>query len=539
MKRSRSNRGVAVGGRVSALIIGLAVTLGAVASCGGSTADATTTTRARAGTTRRPSTTKRRVASTAAPTTAVKPAAKSTTTLVKASPMTRAGAAGNEYRIVAPVLGKGRRLTASGLADLQGKVNGLLPGDVLDVGPGEYAGSIVIPETVKGTATNGIVIRSTTDGAAIFTRCGRQSELGGTPCIKVDSQYVTIMGFRFTGTKDAAVELQGSRNRIYANTFTDTGTGDNAGCCALIVSPHDWRNKSWNDPNPTMLLRYNRVDRNTFSNIRNAAYAQGHGVVGTVFANNTIIGPPGIEGDWETEAIKIGGDFAKEATDTTIEFNTIKNWRGAPYTIGIKSSNVTVAYNLIELGDINLRIANDTRVIGNVLLDGTIVAGGSGHLIADNYVRTPSAPAGFGPLIGMTNVSVSNSAGNFNGVDKPFYFARFEHSEVVGNTFIVSGQSHAVYFVIVASEPNPSDLTFTGNTFVRSSPGSFVGGIDNLATANDIRSNTFVCLAACNERTLSVSAGGNKLLFATGVDLKDDSPLVPFRADVVNGLKSP
>ncbi len=455
-------------------------------------------------------------------------------TTVAANPATiRAGAIANMARVPAVKLGTGRKLTASGLTELQAKLNDLKPGDVLDVESGSYAGSIIIPESVRGSENNPIVVRSRVAKGAVFSACGGQTQLGGKPCISVQSQHVTVQGFAFGQTGDAAVEMEGAYNRLFENWFEGSGSGANGGCCAIVLSPHDWRNKEWNDPNPTLLQRFNRIDKNTFTSIKNAAYAQGHGVVGTVFSHNMIVGPHGIDGDWETEAIKIGGDFANEPTNTSIQFNTILNWRGAPYTIGIKGSEVTSAYNLIEAGDLSLRIANKNRVIGNVLLDGSIIASGSGHTITGNYARTVSGPAGYGPIMAMTNLTVSNSAGNFDGVDKPFYVARFESSVVTNNTLVVTGPSHAVYFVVNSSTPFPTGITFKGNTFVRTSTGALVGGVEDFAAGNELISNSFVCTAACTGQQLPVSGNGNKLLASAPAEALSTNPSVPFQKDIV------
>jgi hypothetical protein len=446
----------------------------------------------------------------------------------------QAGAAANISRIPPVKLGKGRKLSATGLADLQAKLNDLRPGDVLDVEPGEYVGGVIIPPTAKGVPGNGIVVRSRVANGAVFSGCGGQTQAGGSPCISVQSEFVTVQGFGFGKTSDTAVEMEGAHNRLFENTFTGSGSGANGGCCAIVLSPHDWRNKDWNDPNPTLLQRFNRIDKNTFTNIRNAAYSQGHGVVGTVFSHNTIVGPHGIDGDWETEAIKIGGDFANEPTNTTIEFNTILNWRGAPYTIGIKGSDVTTAYNFIEVGDISLRIANTNRVVGNVLLDGSLIASGTGHTITGNYIRNSTGPAGYGPIMATTNLTISNSAGNFDGVEKPFYVARFASSTVTNNVLVNSGSAFAVYFVINSSTPSPSEVVFKGNTFVRTTAGPLVSGVDDVSNGNQLIGNTFVCMSACVGQQMPVNGNGNKLLSTIGADVvSNPNPMVPFIQDLV------
>ncbi len=471
--------------------------------------------------------------------TTVKSTTKSTQGAVQAStvppnPATiKAGAAANLNRVPPVKFGTGRTLSASGIADLQAKLNDLKAGDTLDVEPGSYVGGVIIPESVQGTADNPIVVRSKVAKAAVFSGCGGQRQASGTPCISIQSKYVTVQGFGFGKTEDAAVELEGSYNRLFENTFDGSGNGANGGCCAIVLSPHDWKNKEWNDPNPTLLQRFNRIDKNTFNQIKNPAYAQGHGVVGTVFSHNTIVGPHGINGDWETEAIKIGGDFANEPTGTVIQFNTITNWRGAPYTIGIKGSDVTTAYNIIESGDLSLRIANNNRVIGNVLLDGSIIASGSGHTITGNYVRNVTGPSGYGPIMAMTNLTVSNEAGNFNGVEKPFYVALFQSSTVANNTFIVAGPAFATYFVINSSTPSPNKVTIKGNTFVRTTTGPLIGGVDDFTVGNDVTGNSFVCMSGCSGQQLPAPGNGNKLSSSTSVDVSGTNPSVQFTKDVV------
>lgn len=384
------------------------------------------------------------------------------------------------------------------------------PGDVIDVADGRYRTGITIPKGVRGTPGNPIVLRSRTKAGAVFSDCGGQTLNGGTPCMYVQGSWIVIQDFLFTGTADGVIELEGEHNRVFRNGFENTGSGDNGGCCALITSPHDWRNKQWNDPNPTRLLRSNRIDENVFRSVRNTVYGQGHGVIGTTFSHNVIDGPPGIEGDWETEAIKIGGDFANEPTDTVIQFNTIKGWRGSPYTIGIKGSAVTISYNVIDSGDIYLRIADNNTVVGNVLGDGSIIAAGTNHRLLDNYVRSVTAPASFGPLTAMTNQSVSNSFGNFDGVNLPFYVARFRDSLAEGNTFVTTGPSQAVVTVVVASSPGPTGVRFVSNSFVRTSAGPILSGRVDLVTPNVFSLNLFFCAPPCTSDGLP-SGSGNSL----------------------------
>ncbi len=344
------------------------------------------------------------------------------------------------------------------------------PGTRIVLAPGEYAGDLTIG--VSGSADAPIVLAPLAAGEVRWT--------GGR--IIIEGSNVTVAGIEFTSTERDLIHVvdESVGVRIHGNRFVEAGSGDDGSTFGMVkVDPSpDWRqNLAANDPPPVPIRRDLVIDANTFVRPRNTPVWVSHGNTHVQVCHNVLEGPHAI-GEGETEAMKFGfGDGFYEDAQSRVAFNTITDWEGRPYVVGVKMSGVDLIGNLITRGRVELRAANGVRVVGNVIVDGDLQVGGRGHEITDNYVRTTTDRDGFGPFM------MYATSGEPPYDREPVWFYRaFADSLVARNTF--SNSAGSAGFAVVMGHAQfsttgerPNGNVFVGNRFVSGTNGSIV--IDN------------------------------------------------------------
>jgi hypothetical protein len=359
------------------------------------------------------------------------------------------------------------------------------PGTRILLAPGDYAGELTIE--VSGTAEAPIVLAPLSSNEARWV-AGH---------ITIEGSWVTVAGVDFTSTDRDLVRIvdRSVGVRLHGNRFVDAGSGDDGSMTGIVkVDPSpDWsQNPTAIDPPPVPVRRDLVIDANQFVRPRNPPIWVSHGNSHIQVCHNAIEGPHAIGGG-ETEAMKFGfGDGFYEDAESRVAFNTITDWEGRPYVIGVKMSGVDLIGNLITRGRVELRAANAMRVIGNVISDGDLQVGGRGHEITDNHVRTVTDRDGFGPFM------MYATSGEPPYAQEPIWFYRaFADSLVARNTFhnatgsggfaVVMGHAQ---FSTTGERPNGN--VFVDNRFVSGTDGRIV--IDNghaADTAQLIGQNTW------------------------------------------------
>lgn len=299
----------------------------------------------------------------------------------------------------------------------------------------------------------------------------------GQTTIIITGSDVVVANFKFAKTGTAPIHLDGVRTRVINNIFEQCGDGTSGASTGLLLARNltpGWppANVIYAVTSAPSIIRNNVIAGNTFLQSRNTILWQDHGIVGNEFAFNTIDGPHGIQADFETEAIKIGYSFGTDETKTRIIFNTIRNWTGIPYVIGIKSNKTLIGYNLLS-GRVQLRYGNNNAVIGNVITDGDLHVGGSGHLIKFNVIRTVNPRDNYGPFAPFFTSTIVNQYGTFDGTGgRPNYIDRFANSRVEDNTFASTTSTdgaviQATGYADVRSNEPPTNNVFARNLLVR------------------------------------------------------------------------
>jgi hypothetical protein len=286
---------------------------------------------------------------------------------------------------------------------------------------------------------------------------------GGTYSGKVTitGNNVVITGVTFTGASSDLVRITGmARNvRIYRNTFTNAGSNAGAGSFGLIKVDPDPSVTDNATTQRVQIVRSLTIDENTFNQPRNAVMWVNHGNQRIRFSHNTIIGPAfAPTGDSENEVIKFGwNDGTREDAQSVFAFNTITNYDGRPYTVGIKMSGWQVVGNILSRRT-EIRSANNIRFVGNVIADGDLQGGGTGHTVAKNYIRTLVDHDGFGPLMMYSS--------NGNG-----FYVVWKNGTFTENTIVNDASSNGYGVLLFHSQMSPvverpNGNTFTDNLFV-------------------------------------------------------------------------
>lgn len=346
--------------------------------------------------------------------------------------------------VVSSPTGSGITRTPSNtVASVQAAINAALPGDIILIPNGSYNGTISI--SVSGTLANPIVIRPLNAGQVTWTG-GRWTITGS---------YVQIADITRTDTGGTAFDLfqitgaTAQYNRISKCNFSSCGSTDGASSVGLIKIDGDPTWTGYSDgfstaPHPIQIDRHITIDQNIFTTVKNCCLWVQHGNQHIYFTHNTITGPHGIASG-ETEAVKFGyGVGWYETSNSWIAFNTVTNWAGTPYVMGLKMSNINVIGNVIGSGRFEVRAARRCRVIGNVWQDGDLHWGGDNHEIAKNYIKVTHGTGGFGPMM----IYVTSGDPPYVGVTTDWFY--------------VAGTGSNVHDNLLINATTPGDPTYQG-----------------------------------------------------------------------------
>lgn len=367
------------------------------------------------------------------------------------------------------------------------------------VGAGDSALRLAAP---TGAATMTVAQLAAAGGSITGPTIIRGGTYAGR--VTITGNDVVITGVTFTGAQSDLIRITGNatRVRLYRNTFTNAGSNAGAGSFGLIkVDPHP----SVTDNAAAQRVAIDRrltIDENTFTNPRNAVMWVNHGNRRIRFSHNTITGPAFTPtGDSESEAIKFGWNdgVSDDATGSVFAFNTITNYDGRPYTVGFKQSGWQIVGNILARRT-ELRSANNIRFVGNVIADGDLQGGGTGHTVAKNFIRTLVDRDSFGPLMLYT----TNNSG---------FYVVWKGGTFTGNTIINDSSSDGYGVLLFHSQfsgvtERPNGNTFTDNLFVSKLPSGRIGSGWIMRNNNDSQSTAQVMAANTwtNNRWASATA---------------------------------
>jgi hypothetical protein len=370
----------------------------------------------------------------------------------------------------------GRRNLQPGnsVGEVQQAISDAGPGDVVSIADGTYHGTLVFDSS--GEAASQVVIRPAHAGKVVWEE-GR-FELTGS--------HIVVLGLTIT-SRDAnfvRISEQARDIRISGFTFDNVGSGDDGSSTGIIrieSDPSSPPGVPTQSSPPVAIDRDIFIDGNTFDRPRNTVLWVSHGNQGINFVHNKIQGPHEISGG-ETEALKFGyGTGLFEQADSRIAFNSITDWSGLPYLIGIKMSGVAIIANFIGQGRVEIRSADHCLIVGNVISDGDLQVGGVGHTISNNYVRTIHDKDSFGPFM----MYASNGDPPYTG--DPWFYEAFTNSTITDNVFFnaASSTGYAVlmgHAQFATTGPRPHDNVFTRNVLISETDGTLV--VDNGHDAN-------------------------------------------------------
>jgi hypothetical protein len=326
------------------------------------------------------------------------------------------------------------------VAGVQAAVDAAGAGDVVVIPAGSYRGGLTV--SVSGTRGCPVVIR----GVDAVWASGQWS---------ISGSHVAVRDMTFAQQHADAVRITGASvgARIHANVFESVGADTDASIDGIIkIDPapgYDTATAVFPDIRREVLIDLNRFERS-----RNAVLWVWMGNQAVDFRHNLINGTA-MSPTREMIAIKYGSaarSNGPQNADSDIAFNTITDWRGTPYTIGLKMPGIDVIGNLISAGRLELRGGGNTRVIGNVFLDGDISAHGPDNTISRNWIRTTTSYYGLGGLVMQSQTR--------NG-----FTTAFTNSTVSDNVFYTTPTSD-VWMPLWARAEYP-DVTqrVTNNTF--------------------------------------------------------------------------
>lgn len=409
-------------------------------------------------------------------------------------------------------------------------VAGLVAGDVLTLADGDYSGLTTII-TAAGTAGSPIYIRALNRHGARFTGASR-IEFSNA------AAYIKVSGLLFEDvTLTKAVLMQGTNHRITDCIFRRVGDSAGGSSTGMIYfSNPNWTPTGDGLPAPTTLVTNNQVDSCIFVSPRNAVCWWDHGCLNNRFLGNWIIGPTNQPAN-DSYVLKFGFGAALDASNLDVSFNTIgyvrsqsesttsDYQRSSPYTIGFKQSSVLFSNNLIYDGRTEFRYSNNCTVRGNVILNGDINIGGTGHLIENNYIRVLQSKDGYGGFLMYTDFA-NGDTGDYEGVILHKFGLCFKNSTVRSNTFVggvdmAGPEINAVYVAAPVSgllagngtggQPThdiPSGIIWNDNLHIKMATTQKFGASNFWATLAS-RSSTGVTLGAGTTITLP-NTGGNK-----------------------------
>ncbi len=339
-----------------------------------------------------------------------------------------------------------RTNTVAGSSQLATALGNALPGDLILLSAGNYAGFTV---TKSGTAANPIAIQSATPGVATnnsgilkfqavsnvilsgltLTTSGGSLTVDGTArnvgvvltnCLAC---RLTHCNFKLTGTANgtAWVMLGGPSvsNRVDHCDFGPNSVGGGThfiwpvGNATIpgVTAPADrtpWA-MGYGPYNPS-LARYTQVDHNYFHD-----EGSGDGEI-------MVLGAIGDTGDYQDAY-------------TLVEYNLFAQCNGDPEIISVKSSGNVLRYNTVtnSAGVFSLRAGNHSSVYGNYFL-----CGGTGggvklserdHRVFNNYIQNTDA----------SNYPLMLEGGNLYNAG--FSHAQVVRAQIVHNTIVNAGRT--------------------------------------------------------------------------------------------------
>ncbi len=314
--------------------------------------------------------------------------------------------------------------------DLQRILNGSPGPTLVLLAAGSYSGSFDIAPSPRSAP---LKIRPATPGTVRFV---------GETTFVVRREGVAVEGLEFDTTVSRTFTIRAPDTLIAGNTWFDSGGGESDESTGLIYLPNDATD--W-DPDgvvgigaPLLALRV-QVKNNTFKQPRNTPLWQSHGIIGTRFEGNAVIGPHGMKSNDSpalfASAVKIGYGFGNEATDAVVSGNTFTDWK-AVYVIGVKGGKVLIDRNWLSEGKIALRNGSGSTVSQNIILNGGIDVFGSDHTVNENVVRMLGDPSNEAALVLHYGEAKESFSRSFDGTSLPLFVQPTKNSTFSSNILI-------------------------------------------------------------------------------------------------------
>lgn len=275
-------------------------------------------------------------------------------------------------------------------------ISNLNAGDRLIIKNGTYRNfELNVPNSVRGTSRDGIVIRAETAGRVRFT---------GHSFISIGARYVTVQGFfydRGRTVNNAVINFRDTNRRLASDCRVTSCVVDRVNALER------------NGTNPANYA-FVTGSRNVVDNC--AFYGKDNNDAMVHFAYNAdnatavrALGECEVKNCWfgytrnrsgnGLEAIRVSaGSHPLVKSNTEIRNNLFEQCDADAETISIKGSGVLIRGNTLSgcRGDLNIRSTNNSIINGNIILKGgdTSVGGlrasGRGHRITGNYVSESS-----------------------------------------------------------------------------------------------------------------------------------------------------
>jgi hypothetical protein len=321
----------------------------------------------------------------------------------------------------------------SSVAALRAALADAVPGDVIEVADGTYSTGDVIGITKAGTAKDPITVRAQHVGKATISGSGGFSVGGG-------ASYVTLSGFRLTGSRALSIPAGASHLRITRNLVQMSG------------SAQYWLTVAGDDA---------QVDHNTFQHKATlgnfievvgpgSAMAQRTWIHHNYFLDQSYSGGNG------GESIRLGlSGRQHSAAHAIVENNLFEKCDGDLEVISVKSTSDVIRYNTLRdsQGTITLRHGWNNLVEGNYLLgDETgIRIFGNNHTVINNVIENSTGQA---LAVGGGEVRDDTTSGtNHEAAD---------HVLIAFNTF-VGDKSSPIKMGDSSKAYQPSDVTVADN----------------------------------------------------------------------------
>ena len=261
------------------------------------------------------------------------------------------------------------------ISALQTAINQANPGDTITLANGSYSAGSTITVSRAGTSSAPITITPDTVGGATISGAG-QFSFSGT------ASYVTVRGFRFTGTGTLRAALGSDHCRISRNLFQNGSIGGRYVWLYGVdheIDYNTFRDKATGGPPITL-------DTNLTSSHTTHSGTQRIYIHHNYFLNITDADNSG------AEAIQTWGGH------TRAEYNLFDHADGDPEAISSKASDCIYRYNTFRnqvRGRLTLRYARRCTVEGNFFLGSVgLRVYGDGHKIRNNYFENADMPVG-------------------------------------------------------------------------------------------------------------------------------------------------